>query len=100
MDRIERLRERKKSYETKLSEIITEVKEELLEMPFVEGLAGYIKFQEYPTKLYNCFGIDSGELDTFGKARLKIVYSYGYTDIVGISKEEFEQLTELLSNED
>lgn len=99
MTTIEQLKERKAKLESELIQVNKDIKEELNNLPFVEGLAEYIKTQGYPTELYNCFGIDSGEYDSFGKARLKIVYNWGYTDVVGLTEEEFEQLKNLLDNE-
>lgn len=100
---IEQLKERKVKLESQIQElqftiidINNLIKEECQKLPFVEGLAEYIKIQEYPTELYDCFGMDSGEYDSFGKARLKIVYNWDYTDVIGLTKEEFEQLENLL----
>ena len=63
----------------------------------VKGLAEYIKFMQYPTELYDCFGIDEGDYDDFtDDVELKIVYRYSYTDVVGLSEEEFIRLQKLL----
>ena len=93
---LEQLKEKKKQLDLESQEIHNAIKEELNKLPFVEGLAEYIKYQAYPTDLFNKFGIDSGDYDSFGKVQLKIVYNYGYTDVVGLTKEEFEQLENLL----
>lgn len=96
MTTLEQLKEKKKQLESELQVVQYSIKKELHNLPFIEGLAEYIKLQEYPTELYNKFGMDGGEYDYFGKAQLKIVYNYGYTDVIGITKEEFEQLQNLL----
>lgn len=62
----------------------------------VKGLAEYIKFMQYPTDLYDCFSMDPGDYDDFNDVELKVVYSYDYTDVVGLSKEEFIKLQKLL----
>lgn len=62
----------------------------------VKGLAEYIKFMQYPTELYDSFSIDEGDYDTFNSAELKVVYRYSYTDVVGLSEEEFIRLQKLL----
>ena len=97
MNTLEQLKEKKKQLDLERQEIDNTIKEECQKLPFVEGLAEYIKIQEYPTDLFNKFGIDSGEYDSFGKAQLKIVYNWGYTDVVGLTDEEFEQLNNLLN---
>lgn len=79
-----------------INQIDEQIKEEFQKLPFVEALAEYIKYQEYPTDLFNSFGMDSGEYDSFGKVQLKVVYNYGYTDVIGLTDEEFRQLKKLL----
>lgn len=74
------------------------LKEEIAkESDLVKGLAEYIKYKNYPTELYNTFGRDFGEYDNFKDIRLKIVYNYGYTDVVGLTDEQFEQLNDLFN---
>lgn len=60
----------------------------------VKGLAEYIKFMQYPTDLYDCFSMDPGDYDDFNDVELKV--SYDYTDVVGLSEEEFIRLQKLL----
>lgn len=63
----------------------------------VKGLAEYIKFMQYPTDLYDCFSRDPGDYDDFNDVELKVVYSYDdYTEVVGLSEEEFIRLQKLL----
>ena len=62
----------------------------------VEGLAEYIKFMQYPTELYDSFSIDEGDYDDFNDVGLKVVCRYDYTDVVGLSEEEFIRLQKLL----
>lgn len=62
----------------------------------VKGLAEYIKFMQYPTELYDSFSIDEGDYDDFNDVELKVVYRYSYTDVVGLSEEEFIRLQKLL----
>lgn len=62
----------------------------------IKGLAEYIKFMQYPTELYDCFSIDGGDYIDFNDVVLKVVYQYDYTDVVGLSEEEFRRLQELL----
>lgn len=63
----------------------------------VKGLAEYIKFMQYPTELYDSFSTDEeGDYDDFNDVELKVVYQHDYTDIVGLSKEEFIRLQKLL----
>lgn len=60
----------------------------------VKGLAEYIKLMQYPTDLYDCFSMDPGDYDDFNDVELKV--SYDYTDVVGLSEEEFIRLQKLL----
>ena len=62
----------------------------------VKGLAEYIKFMQYPSDLYDCFSMDPGDYDDFNDVELKVAYSYDYTEVVGLSKEEFIRLQKLL----
>ena len=66
----------------------------------VEELALYIKINKYPTELYSEFSYESGEYDEYMGVRLKIVYDYGYTDVVGLSQQQFEHLKEIINSED
>ena len=61
----------------------------------VEELALYISTKHYPTEIYPCFGIDSGEYDSYKDISLKIVWN-GYTDVVGLSAEDFMKLQQRL----
>ena len=66
----------------------------------VKELALYIKLKNYPTELYPVFSYESGEYDEYKSIRLKIVYDYGYTDVVGLSQQDFERLKEIIDSED
>ena len=66
----------------------------------VKELALYIKINKYPTELYPVFSYESGEYDEYKNIRLKIVYDYGYTDVVGLSQQQFERLKEIINSED
>lgn len=76
------------------------LKEEFLKLGRVKGLAEYIRYMGYPRELYSSWGSDPGEYDKFGDIRIKIVYYYGYTDVVGLTDEEFSQLSSLLEDEE
>lgn len=66
----------------------------LKDADFVKGLAEYIKFMQYPTELYDSFSIDEGDYDDFNDVELKIFYDY--TEVAGLSEEEFIRLQKLL----
>ena len=77
-----------------------EIKEELSHIgDIVEELAVYIKLNNYPAEIYPEFGTDSGEYDRYKHIRLKIVYNYGYTDVLGLTKEEFNKLENILTQQ-
>jgi len=74
-----------------------ELEEHFLKMDKVEGLAAYIKYKGFNIgSFYNCFGSDIGDCYRFGDIRIKVVYNYGYTDIEGLTEEEFKQFRSLL----
>ena len=66
----------------------------------VKELALYIKLKNYPTELYPAFSYEPGEYDEYMGVRLKIVYDYGYTDVVGLTQQDFERLKEIINSED
>lgn len=65
----------------------------------VKELATYIKLNNYPTDIYPIFSCDSGEYDKYKNIDLKIVDEWGYTDVVGLTKEEFKRLKDILASE-
>ena len=65
----------------------------------VKEVALYIKIKGYPTDIYDVFSYESGVYDDYKDVELKIVESYGYTDIVGLTKEEFKRLEKLLEEQ-
>lgn len=83
-----------KTYEIKLqmNNLIEQLKQEFLKLDKIEGLAQYIDFMKFPTELYDCMGSDCGQWFKFGEIELKVVYSHDYTDVLGLSEEEFIQL--------
>ena len=64
----------------------------------VKEVALYMKIKDYPTEIYPVFSYESGVYDDYKDVELKIVYSYGYTDIIGLTNEEFKQLKKLLND--
>ena len=64
----------------------------------VKEVALYMKIKDYPTEIYDVFSYESGVYDDYKDVELKIVYSQGYTDIVGLTKEEFKKLEKLLND--
>ena len=65
----------------------------------VKEVALYIKIKGYPTDIYDVFSYESGVYDDYKDVELKIVKSYGYTDIVGLTNEEFTRLKKLLEEQ-
>lgn len=94
--KIELLKEKRDSLNNEIREIDEKVKQEFSDMDLVKGLAEYIRFKEYPTEIYSVFSIDPGDRDQFRGIQLKVVYNYWYTDVVGLTKEQFEELGNLL----
>ena len=65
----------------------------------VKEIALYMKIKDYPTEIYDVFSYESGVYDDYKDVELKIVESYGYTDIVGLTREEFKRLEKLLKEQ-
>ena len=65
----------------------------------VKEVALYIKIKGYPTDIYDVFSYESGVYDDYKDIELKIVDSVGYTDVVGLTKEEFKRLEKLLEEQ-
>ena len=64
----------------------------------VKEIALYMKIKDYPTEIYPVFSYESGVYDDYKDVELKIVYSQGYTDVVGLTREEFKRLENLLND--
>ena len=65
----------------------------------VKEVALYIKIKGYPTDIYPVFSYESGDYDKYKNIELKIVWEWGYTDVVGLTKEEFKRLEDILASE-
>ena len=65
----------------------------------VKEVALYIKIKGYPTDIYDVFSYEAGVYDDYKEVELKIVDSIGYTDVVGLTKEEFKRLEKLLEEQ-
>ena len=65
----------------------------------VKEVALYMKIKGYPTEIYDVFSYEAGVYDDYKDVELKIVYSQGYTDVVGLTKEEFKRLEKLLEEQ-
>ena len=65
----------------------------------VKEVALYMKIKDYPTEIYPVFSYESGVYDDYKDVELKIVYSQSYTDIVGLTREEFKRLEKLLKEQ-
>lgn len=97
-EKLDKLYEEKQKLEREIYESETHFKKELLEKKsLVDGFLEYMRFKGYPDEVYSEFGIDSGIRDSFGKVQIKVVYNYGYTDIVGLSDEEWKLFVEKIN---
>ena len=65
----------------------------------VKEVALYIIIKGYPTDIYDVSSYESGVYDDYKDVELKIVDSIGYTDVVGLTKEEFTRLKKLLEEQ-
>ena len=81
------------SLEDKIKEKLSSIND------IVKEVALYIKIKGYPTEIYPVFSYESGVYDDYKDVELKIVYSQGYTDVVGLTREEFKRLEKLLKEQ-
>ena len=65
----------------------------------VKEVALYIKIKGYPTEIYLIYNSNFEIYDSYKDVELKIMKSYGYTDIVGLTREEFTRLENLLKEQ-
>ena len=86
--------------QSEIEHLEDKIKEKLSSInDIVKEVALYIKIKGYPTDIYDVFSYESGVYDDYKDVELKIVYSYGYTDVVGLTREEFTRLKKLLEEQ-
>lgn len=86
--------------EAKIHTLNSKAIEELQKMDDIAAeVAAYIILNKYPKEIYPCFSTDPGEQDRYKNITLKVVYYYGYTDVVGLTEEEFTKLGQYLKDE-
>ena len=85
--------------QSEIEHLEDKIKEKLSSInDIVKEVALYIKIKGYPTEIYDVFSYESGVYDDYKDVELKIVYSQGYTDVVGLTREEFKRLENLLND--
>ena len=100
IDKISSLQKEISNLNLRITTLQDEIKEELSYIgDTVEELAIYIKLNNYPTKIFPVFSFDGGEYDIYKNIELKIVYEWEYTDVVGLTEEEFKRLEDILASE-
>ena len=86
--------------QSEIEHLEDKIKEKLSSInDIVKEVALYMKIKDYPTEIYPVFSYDSGVYDAYKDVELKIVYSQGYTDVVGLTREEFTRLEKLLEEQ-
>ena len=86
--------------QSEIEHLEDKIKEKLSSInDIVKEIALYIKIKGYPTEIYDVFSYESGVYDDYKDIELKIVDSIGYTDVVGLTKEEFKRLEKLLEKQ-
>lgn len=73
------------------------LKEKYEKLDIVRGLFLYLKSMKYPLEIYDSCGIDRGEYDRFKHVKIKVVYDYCYTDVIGLTKKQFKKLNKLIA---
>ena len=86
--------------QSEIEHLEDKIKEKLSSInDIVKEVALYMKIKGYPTEIYDVFSYESGVYDDYKDVELKIVDSIGYTDVVGLTKEEFKRLEKLLEEQ-
>ena len=86
--------------QSEIEHLENKIKEKLSSInDIVKEVALYIKIKGYPTDIYPVFSYESGDYDKYKNIELKIVWEWGYTDVVGLTKEEFKRLEDILASE-
>ena len=86
--------------QSEIEHLEDKIKEKLSSInDIVKEVALYIKIKGYPTDIYDVFSYEAGIYDDYKDVELKIVDSIGYTDVVGLTKEEFKRLEKLLEEQ-
>lgn len=73
------------------------IREKYEKLDIVHGLFLYLKSMKYPLDIYDSCGIDRGEYDRFKHVKIKVVYDYDYTDVMGLTKKQFKKLNKLIA---
>lgn len=73
------------------------LREKYEKLDIVHGLFLYLKSRDYPLEVYNSCGIDRGEWDMFKHVKIKVVYDWDYTDVIGLTKKQFKKLNKLIA---
>lgn len=73
------------------------IKEKYEKLDIVHGLYLYLKSMRYPLDIYDSCGIDMGDWDMFKHVKIKVVYDYCYTDVMGLTKKQFKKLNKLIA---
>ena len=86
--------------QSEIEHLEDKIKEKLSSInDIVKEVALYMKIKDYPSEIYPVFSYESGEYDKYKNIELKIVWEWGYTDVVGLTKEEFKRLENILASE-
>ena len=86
--------------QSEIEHLENQIKEKLSSInDIVKEVALYIKIKGYPTEIYLIYNSNFEIYDSYKDVELKIMKSYGYTDIVGLTKEEFTRLKNLLKEQ-
>ena len=83
---------------SKLEKIDNEINETLVQEPdIVEAVFKYMIIHELPTdEIFNTMGLDAGSFHYIGDVVIKAVDEYGYSDVEGLTDEQFEELVNLI----
>ena len=86
--------------QSEIEHLENQIKEKLSSInDIVKEVALYIKIKGYPTEIYLIYNSNFEIYDSYKDVELKIMKSYGYTDIVGLTREEFKRLEKLLKEQ-
>lgn len=96
-ERINNIYEKLNVLQDELGKLNEEYFKELENMDIVDAVVDVIIFNQLPRELYDSIGLDHhDDTYTIKNVRISAVYTYGYTDIIGLTDEQFEEVNNRL----
>lgn len=90
----DQLRQAQRNYDNACHDFLLSLED----LPIVEAIISLIETLHLPTFLYDCWGMDThDEQYRIQNVRIGAVNNYDYTDIVGLTPQQFNQVCQHFS---